>query len=202
MVVVSGKVLRVGTTSMTTPTTTARGPRSRPSKLPRPGASGGPVTALHRPLVTALLSRAPTCPGPGVRSTTLLSLLTPGRTSRARARRRRQRRHSLKIFQTKCGDAWPSRPSVRMLSADQARTIATQWRPRFADEASFEQSWLRFFDMVGDPTAEKLHNWLAKDQAKDEIKHAGIVHEPTLPTQQSPAFAAALEAAVEALETQ
>jgi len=89
-----------------------------------------------------------------------------------------------------------------MLSADQARTIATQWRPRFADEASFEQSWLRFFDMVGDPTAEKLHNWLAKDQAKDEIKHAGIVHEPTLPTQQSPAFAAALEAAVEALETQ
>jgi len=84
-----------------------------------------------------------------------------------------------------------------MLSADQARAIANQWRPRFADEASFDQSWLRFFDMVGDPTAEKLHTWLAKDQAKDEIKHAGIVREPVLPTQQSPTVIARFEAALE-----
>src|SRR5215471_11788288 len=52
--------------------------------------------------------------------------------------------------------------------------------------------------MVGDPTAEKLHNWLAKDQAKDEIKHAGIVREPTLPTRQAEAFTAAVLAAAEA----
>jgi len=85
-----------------------------------------------------------------------------------------------------------------MLTADQARTIANQWRPRFADEASFDQSWLRFFDMVGDPTAEKLHNWLAKDQAKDEIKHAGIVQEPLLPTRQSADLDAKIQAAVDA----
>ena len=85
-----------------------------------------------------------------------------------------------------------------MLTADHARAIANQWRPRFADEASFDQSWLRFFDMVGDPTAEKLHNWLAKDQAKDEIKHAGIVHEPTLPTRQTDAWQNAIQAAVDA----
>ena len=85
-----------------------------------------------------------------------------------------------------------------MLTAEHARTIANQWRPRFANEASFDQSWLRFFDMVGDPTAEKLHNWLAKDQAKDEIKHAGIVQEPVLPTRQSAELDARIQAALDA----
>src|SRR5262249_23038440 len=69
-----------------------------------------------------------------------------------------------------------------MLTVERARMIATQWRPQFQDEDSFEASWSRFFEMVGDPTAEKLHNWLAKDQAKDAIRHAGIVTEPLLPT--------------------
>jgi|SRR5262245_45667390 len=69
-----------------------------------------------------------------------------------------------------------------MLTVERARMIATQWRPQFQDEDSFEASWSRFFEMVGDPTAEKLHNWLAKDQAKDAIRHAGIVSEPLLPT--------------------
>jgi len=85
-----------------------------------------------------------------------------------------------------------------MLTVDQARQIADQWRPQFADEASFEQSWVRLFDMVGDPTAEKAHNWLAKDCAKDQIKHAGIIHEPTLPTHQADAFTDAVLAAAEA----
>jgi hypothetical protein len=71
-----------------------------------------------------------------------------------------------------------------MLSVDQARAIANQWRPQFVDEASFEQSWARFFELVGDPTAAKLHTWLAKDQAKDAVRHAGIVREPAVPQRQ------------------
>ena len=65
-----------------------------------------------------------------------------------------------------------------MLTVDQARLIADQWRPQFANKASFEQSWTRFFDMVGDPTPDKLEFWLAKDQSKDAVRHAGIVREP------------------------
>jgi hypothetical protein len=71
-----------------------------------------------------------------------------------------------------------------MLTVDQARAIANQWRPQFVDDASFEQSWSRFFELVGDPTREKLHNWLAKDQAKDAVKHAGIIREPAVPQRQ------------------
>ena len=72
-----------------------------------------------------------------------------------------------------------------MLSVDQARAIAAEWRPQFIDTASFEQSWSRFFEMVGDPTSDKLRAWLAKDQAKDAVKHAGIVTEPLLPVRSS-----------------
>lgn len=71
-----------------------------------------------------------------------------------------------------------------MLSVETAREIAEQWRPRFIDESSFETSWNRFYEMTGDPTAEKLHTWLGKDQAKDAVRHAGIVREPVLPVQQ------------------
>ena len=69
-----------------------------------------------------------------------------------------------------------------MLTTDEAHDIARAWRDRFTDEQAFETSWSRFFDMVGDPTRQKLEAWLAKDQAKDEIRHAGIVKEPLLPT--------------------
>jgi hypothetical protein len=71
-----------------------------------------------------------------------------------------------------------------MLTVEQARRIADHWRPQFCEEVSFEQSWSRFFSMVGDPTADKLETWLAKDQAKDAVIHAGIVREPLLPTSQ------------------
>jgi hypothetical protein len=69
-----------------------------------------------------------------------------------------------------------------VLTADEARDLAIQWRGRFTDEQTFETSWSRFFDMVGDPTVSKLEGWLAKDLAKDEVRHAGIVKEPLLPT--------------------
>ena len=69
-----------------------------------------------------------------------------------------------------------------MLSVEQARCIATEWRPKFVDEANFETSWQRFFELVGDPTPDRLQTWLAKDQAKDAVKSAGIVKEPILPT--------------------
>src|SRR6266511_1988683 len=69
-----------------------------------------------------------------------------------------------------------------MLSIDEARGIATAWREQFVDPASFEASWTRFFDMVGDPTPIRLEQWLAKDQSRDAVKHAGIVSEPLLPT--------------------
>ena len=71
-----------------------------------------------------------------------------------------------------------------MLTIDEARTIADRWRDQFVLPESFDLSWTRFFDMVGDPTAEKLERWLAKDQAKDAVKHAGIVTEPLLPVRQ------------------
>ena len=71
-----------------------------------------------------------------------------------------------------------------MITADEAREIARQWRDQFTDIQAFETSWSRFFDMVGDPTVSKLEGWLAKDLAKDEIRHAGIVKEPLLPTRQ------------------
>jgi len=71
-----------------------------------------------------------------------------------------------------------------VLSVDEARAIAAEVRSQFIDEASFEQSWSRFFDHVGDPTPTKLRNWLAKDLAKDAVRHAGIVREPVLPTEQ------------------
>jgi hypothetical protein len=69
-----------------------------------------------------------------------------------------------------------------VLSTEDARALAAKWREQFQDEASFERSWSRFFDMVGDPTAPRLEAWLAKDLSKDEILHAGIVKEPVLPT--------------------
>jgi hypothetical protein len=69
-----------------------------------------------------------------------------------------------------------------MLTVDEARTIAAEWRPQFAEEASFDESWSRFFSMVGDPSPDRLVAWLSKDQAKDAVKHAGIVKEPLLPT--------------------
>lgn len=69
-----------------------------------------------------------------------------------------------------------------MLTPSEARQIADNWRSRFVDVASFELSWSRFFELVGDPTIDKLNAWLAKDHAKDEVRHAGIVKEPLLPT--------------------
>jgi hypothetical protein len=70
------------------------------------------------------------------------------------------------------------------LSVDEARDLAAKWRPQFQDEANFEHSWSRFFEMVGDPDAARLEFWLAKDQAKDAVKSAGIVREPLLPVRQ------------------
>ncbi len=71
-----------------------------------------------------------------------------------------------------------------MLSVSEAQQIADQWRDRFADPAAFEQSWARFFEMVGDPNPLRLQDWLSKDQQKDAVRHAGIVSEPLRPTRQ------------------
>ncbi len=68
------------------------------------------------------------------------------------------------------------------MTADEARSIAIAWRPRFVDEATFEQSWSRYFETATVPDRLRLEAWLAKDLAKDEIMHAGIVKEPILPT--------------------
>lgn len=70
------------------------------------------------------------------------------------------------------------------LTVEEARDIAATWRPQFQDEANFEVSWSRFFEMVGDPDPQRLNFWLAKDQAKDAVKNAGIVREPLLPVRQ------------------
>ena len=43
----------------------------------------------------------------------------------------------------------------------------------------------RFFEMVGDPDPSRLNFWLAKDQAKDAVRNAGIVREPVLPVRQN-----------------
>lgn len=69
-----------------------------------------------------------------------------------------------------------------VLTADQARAIATEWRARFTDEQSFDASWVRYFETATVPDVHRLEAWLAKDLAKDQVMHAGIVKEPTLPT--------------------
>ena len=72
-----------------------------------------------------------------------------------------------------------------MLSVADAKSLAAQWRERFQDQAAFEVSWSRYFELVGDPRSDGLEQWLAKDQAKDAVKHAGIVSEPLLPIRQN-----------------
>lgn len=69
-------------------------------------------------------------------------------------------------------------------TVDDARELAVEWRERFSSEAAFELSWSRYFETATVPDARRLEAWLAKDLAKDEIKHAGIVKEPLLPTRQ------------------
>lgn len=83
-----------------------------------------------------------------------------------------------------------------MLAIEEARAIAAEWRPRFQSEENFENSWSRFMEMVGDPSAVRLEDWLAKDLARDQLRHAGIVREPLLPVQQeAPVLDARTEAA-------
>jgi hypothetical protein len=72
-----------------------------------------------------------------------------------------------------------------VLSVADAKSIAAQWRDHFQDQAAFEVSWSRYFEMVGDPRPDGLEQWLAKDAAKDAVKHAGIVSEPLLPVRQN-----------------
>ena len=72
-----------------------------------------------------------------------------------------------------------------MLSVDDAKRVAADWRPRFADDAEFEQSWSRYMDSATVPDVARLEAWLAKDVAKSEVKHAGIVTEPLLPVRQT-----------------
>lgn len=72
-----------------------------------------------------------------------------------------------------------------MISVAEAKSLAAQWRDRFQDQAAFEVSWSRYFEMVGDPRPDGLEQWLAKDAAKDAVKHAGIISEPLLPVRQN-----------------
>lgn len=82
-----------------------------------------------------------------------------------------------------------------MLSLDDAKRLAQLWRPRFPDEAEFELSWTRYMDSATVPDEARLEVWLAKDLAKFEVKHAGIVREPMLPVRQDlPDLPADLEA--------
>ena len=120
----------------------------------------------------------------------------PARQPRARARARRPNpellaEHLKRIAQERASQAKPSQPSenssetTTMLDVDAAKAIAARWRERFTDEAAFEASWTRYFDTATVPDAQRLEAWLAKDLAKDEIRHAGIVKEPLLPTRSS-----------------
>jgi len=71
-----------------------------------------------------------------------------------------------------------------MFTVDDAKAIAAHFRPRFADEQAFEESWTRYFATATVPDQQRLEAWLTKDLAKDEIRHAGIVSEPLLPVRQ------------------
>jgi hypothetical protein len=71
-----------------------------------------------------------------------------------------------------------------MLTVDDARALAAAWREQFVDQAAFDASWTRYFETATVPDIERLEAWLAKDQAKDAVKHAGIVKEPLLPVRQ------------------
>ena len=69
-----------------------------------------------------------------------------------------------------------------MLNVDEARAAASRWREKFVDQAAFDASWTRYFETATVPDLGRLESWLAKDLAKDEVLHAGIVKEPLLPT--------------------
>jgi hypothetical protein len=69
-----------------------------------------------------------------------------------------------------------------MLTVDDAKAIAARWREKFVDDAAFEVSWSRYFETATVPDTVRLEAWLLKDLAKDEVRHAGIVREPLLPT--------------------
>lgn len=68
-----------------------------------------------------------------------------------------------------------------MLTPEQMRQVTLQWQPQFHNPENFEKSITRFLELTGDPTAEKAHNWLAKDQAKDELLHTAAPREPSVP---------------------
>jgi hypothetical protein len=69
-----------------------------------------------------------------------------------------------------------------VLTPAQMRQVTLQWQPQFHAPENFEKSVARFLELVGDPSAEKLHNWLAKDQAKDELLHTAVPREPLVPS--------------------
>ena len=85
-----------------------------------------------------------------------------------------------------------------MLTVDQARAIANDWRQKFTDEDAFSTSWSRYMDMVKDQSPGSLVAWLETDQQRDAVRAAGIVHEPLLPTRQSADLDARLQAALDA----
>lgn len=72
-----------------------------------------------------------------------------------------------------------------MISTQDAREIASEWREKFIDETAFETSWKRYFEMVGDPSEDRLIAWLRQDQMKDAVVHAGIIKPPLLPLRQN-----------------
>jgi hypothetical protein len=74
-----------------------------------------------------------------------------------------------------------------MLTADQAKAVAAEYRPRFSSEEAFSLSWKRFFEPgvgPGMPSYERLVDWLASDLAKDQAKAAGLIKAPILPVRQ------------------
>ena len=72
-----------------------------------------------------------------------------------------------------------------MLSVDDARRVAADWRPRFTDETEFELSWSRYMDSATVPDISRLEAWLAKDLAKSEVSAPASLAEPLLPVRQT-----------------
>jgi hypothetical protein len=70
-----------------------------------------------------------------------------------------------------------------VLTTDEARAIANEWRSKFSDPENYRRSIERYSEIVKvNQTAEGLTMWLATDLQRDQVGAALDPQEPVIPT--------------------
>ena len=70
---------------------------------------------------------------------------------------------------------------MALMSAEEARQIGDEFRPRFSSPEAFETSWKRCFERLKNPSAESARRWLREDLAADGVMAVALEREPLLP---------------------